>query len=118
MTQRQEKVGELLKVEISEIIFREMKDPRLGFVTITDVKVTADLKYARVFVSIMGDPKQQEMGITALKHASGFVRGELGKRVRMRVTPEIEFRIDESIEQGARIFELLQQIKKDESDKG
>ena len=117
MTQRQEQVRKLLKVEISEIIHREMRDPRLGFVTITDVKISPDLKYARVFMSIMGDQKQQEIGLAALKHASGFVRGELGKRIRMRIIPEIEFQIDESIERGARIFEILQQVKQDEPDK-
>lgn len=118
MTQRQEQVGKLFKIEISDIILREMRDPRLGFVTITDVKVSPDLKYARVFLSIMGDKQQQETGLAALKHASRFVRGELGKRINMRVTPEIEFKIDESIEQGARIFELLQQNKHDEPDEG
>ena len=115
MSTRQEKVEELLKKEISEIIQREMKDPRLGFVTVTDVEITPDLRHARVFVSIMGDEEQQKQSMKALRSASGFVRGELGKRVRMRVTPDVEFRIDTSIEQGARIFELLEQIKRDES---
>lgn len=114
MTQRQERVEELLKVEISEILQREMQDPRVGFVTITDVEITPDLRHARVFVSIMGDDQKKKTGMKALKSAAGFVRSELGKRVRMRVTPEIEFRADESIDRGVRIFELLEQIKKDE----
>ncbi|MEN6521976.1 MAG: 30S ribosome-binding factor RbfA [Armatimonadota bacterium] len=114
MTQRQERVEELLKVEISEILQREMQDPRLGFATITDVKITPDLRHARVFVSIMGDEEKKKAGMKALKSAAGFIRGELGKRVRMRVTPELEFKVDESIERGMRMFELLEQIKKDE----
>jgi ribosome-binding factor A len=118
MTQRQEKVEELLKVEISDIIQRELKDPRVGFITVTDVEITPDLRHARVFVSVLGDESQQKASMKALKSASGFIRGELGKRIRMRVTPEIEFRVDESIERGARIFELLQQIKKDEPGQG
>ncbi|MEN6372861.1 MAG: 30S ribosome-binding factor RbfA [Armatimonadota bacterium] len=114
MTQRQERVEELLKVEISEILQREMQDPRLGFVTITDVEITPDLRHARVFVSIMGDDEKKKTGMKALKSAAGFIRGELGKRVRMRVTPELEFKVDESIDRGVRIFELLEQLKKDE----
>jgi ribosome-binding factor A len=118
MTTRQEKVEELLKVEISDIVQKEMRDPRLGFVTLTDVEVSPDLRHARVFVSVMGDEEQQEVSLKTLDRASGFIRGELGKRVRMRVLPEVEFRIDISIERGARIFELLQQIKGDESEQG
>ena len=118
MTTRQEKVEELLKVEISDIVQKEMRDPRLGFVTLTDVEVSPDLRHARVFVSVMGDEEQQEVSLKTLDRASGFIRGELGKRVRMRVLPEVEFRIDISIERAARIFELLQQIKGDESEEG
>jgi ribosome-binding factor A len=117
MTQRQEKVERQIKIEVSEIIQREMKDPRLGFVTITDVEITPDLRHARVFFSVLGDEKQHADSLKALKSAAGFVRSELGKRIRMRVTPEIEFRVDESIEHGVHIFELLEKIKKDESNK-
>lgn len=116
VTTRQQRVNEQLKVEISEIIQRELKDPRLGFITITDAEVSPDLRRARVFVSVMGDERQQSDSLKALKSAAGFVRGELGKRMRMRIIPEIDFRIDTSIEHGARIFELLQQIKKDDSE--
>ncbi|HOK55618.1 MAG TPA: 30S ribosome-binding factor RbfA [Armatimonadota bacterium] len=115
MSTRQEKVGELLKVEISQMLQRELKDPRIGFVTITDVEVSPDLRHARVFVSIMGEEEERQASMKALKSASGFIRSELGKRLRMRVTPDVEFRIDSSIEQGARIFELLEQIKRNES---
>lgn len=117
MGTRQEKVEELLKVEISEIIQREMKDPRLGFVTITDVKISPDLRHAQVYVSVLGEKAEQEASLKALQSASKFVRVELGKRVRMRVTPEVEFRIDEAIERGMKMFELLEKIKKNEPEK-
>jgi ribosome-binding factor A len=116
MTTRQKKVGELLRSEISDIIQREIRDPRLGFVTVTEVDVTPDMRIARVFVSVMGEHDVQEAAIAALNKARGFVRLEIGKRITMRITPEIEFRLDHSIEHGARIFELLQQIKQDESE--
>ncbi len=118
MTQRQERVEEQLKVEISDIIHRELKDPRAGFISITGVKVTPDLRQARVFVSVMGDETAQENSMKALKSAAGFVRSEVGKRVRMKSTPEIQFEFDNSIEHGARIFELLEKIKRDESNQG
>ncbi len=117
MTTRQKKVGELLRAEVSDIIQREIKEPRLGFVTVTDVEVTPDMRLARVFISVMGESDQQEAALAALNKARGFVRLEIGKRITMRTTPEIEFRLDRSIEHGARIFELLQQIKQDEDEK-
>lgn len=115
MSTRQEKVREMLKIEISDIIHKDMKDPRIGFVTITDVKISPDLRFARVYVSVLGDEEQKNKSLKGLKSAAGFVRAEIGKRVRMRVTPEIQFIFDESIEHGVHIFELLQQIKKDEN---
>lgn len=112
MSTRQHKVEELLKVEVSEIIQREMKDPRLGFITVTGVEISPDLKHAKVFVSVMGDDGQKTMSLKALNRAAGFVRTEIGKRVRMKTTPEIEFRLDSSIDHGVKIFELLERIKK------
>jgi len=115
MTTRQEKVRELLKVEISDILRREARDPRIGFVTITDAEVTPDLLHARVFVSVLGTDEEREATLEALRSAGGFVRSEFAKRVSMKIIPEIEFRFDESIEHGARIFELLEHIRREES---
>jgi len=115
MTTRQQKVGELLKEEISDIIRRELKDPRVGFVTVTDAEVSADLSHARVYVSVLGSEQEKEATMKALRSASGFVRSEFARRAGMRTTPEIDFRFDESIEHGAHIFELLEQIKREES---
>lgn len=114
MSTRTEKVEELLKVEISDIILRGLKDPRIGFVTITDVEITPDLKYAKVYVSVLADDIEKRKNLKGLNSAAGFIRNELGKRIRMRVIPTLEFKFDESIEQGIRMFELLQKIKKNE----
>lgn len=114
MTTRQERVNELLKTEISDIIRRAIKDPRLGFVTITDVEVSKDLRHAKVFVSVFGDEQAKKESIAVLQSASGYIRGEFGRRVHMKIIPEITFKIDTAVEHGARIFELLQQVKHDE----
>lgn len=98
-----------LKRETSEIL-RTMKDPRIGFVSVTDVEVSRDLRHVKVFVSIYGDEEEKTDTLQALVHAQGFVRSELGKRIRLRHTPEIAFRMDESIERGARINELLRTV--------
>lgn len=115
MTTRQERVKELLKEEISDIIRRELKDPRVGFVTITGVDVTPDLAHAKIFVSVLGSEEQRNSTLKALRSAKGFVRREFAKRATMKSIPEIDFRFDESIEHGARIFELLESIKQEES---
>ena len=117
MTTRQEKVKELLRAEISEIIRRELKDPRVGFVTIIDVEVTSDLKQAKVFVSVLGSDEEQKKTMKALRCASGFIRSEFAKRVAMKTVPEIEFCVDETVKYGAKIFELLEKIKREDSGK-
>ncbi len=114
MTTRQEKIQELLREEISDILRRELKDPRLGFVTITGAEVTADLRHARVFVSVMGTDEERTRNMAVLKKAEHFVRQAFGRRARMKVIPEIDFRLDTSVDEGVRIFELLEQIKHDE----
>ena len=114
MTTRQERVKELLKTEISEILMRDLKDPRLGFVTIIDAEVSKDLQHAKVYVSVLGDEKQKQESLAVLQHAAGHIRAEFGRRAFMKTIPEISFKLDTSVEYGARIFELLQQVKHDE----
>ncbi len=114
MTQRQQKLRELLKEQVSEILHRELKDPRLGFVTVTDAEITADLRYAKVFVSIMGTDDERESSMAVLKNSQRFVRQAFAKRVSMKVLPEIEFRLDTSVDHGVRILELLEQIKRED----
>jgi ribosome-binding factor A len=98
-----------MKVEIADILMRRIKDPRIGFVTVTGVDVADDLRNAKVFVSILGGDRQQTL--KGLESASAFIRSELGKRMRMRFIPELLFRFDASVEQGAHIMELLHAIE-------
>ncbi|WP_394583678.1 30S ribosome-binding factor RbfA [Cytobacillus firmus] len=111
MSLRANRVGEQMKKELGEIISRKIKDPRVGFVTVTDVQVTGDLQQATVFISVLGDEEQRENTLRGLAKAKGFIRSEIGQRIRLRKTPEILFEFDESIDYGNRIESLLHQIQ-------
>ncbi|HHY74667.1 MAG TPA: 30S ribosome-binding factor RbfA [Bacillus bacterium] len=113
---RSTRVAEQMKKELSEIIGRKIKDPRIGFVTVTDVQVTGDLQQAKVFITVLGDEEQKQATLTALAKAHGFIRSEIGKRIRLRKTPEIAFEFDESIEYGNRIETLIEQLHKEKED--
>ncbi len=113
MSLRSNRVGEQMKKELGEIIGRKIKDPRIGFVTVTDVQVTGDLQQAKVFISVLGDDLQRENTLKGLAKAKGFIRSEIGQRIRLRKTPEITFEFDESIDYGNRIENLLYQIKEE-----
>jgi len=104
------RVGEQIKKEMSQILQSELKDPRIGFLTVTGVDVSNDLSQAKVYLSIMGTDQQKEDSLKALAKATGFIRSELGKRIRLRKTPELLFAIDTSIEYGSRIEELLHKL--------
>lgn len=108
------RVGEQLKKELSQLIQTELKDPRIGFVTVTGVEVTNDLSQARVYLSVLGDEEQKNNTLKALEKANGFLRSELGKRMRLRHTPELIFKFDTSIEYGSRIEKLLDEIQDEE----
>ena len=114
---RVEKVQELMKQEISQIILRELKDPRIGFVTVTSVECTGDLREAKVYVSLMGNESQVKSCWMGLNSSLGFIRREIGKRIRLRVTPELSFALDKSLDYSAHIQELLLKIKAEESEK-
>lgn len=109
---RATRVGEQMKKELSDIIGRKIKDPRIGFVTVTDVQVSGDLQQAKVFISVLGDDEQKQNTLKGLAKANGFIRSEIGQRVRLRKTPEIQFEFDESVEYGNRIEALLHEINK------
>ena len=111
MSTRQERIKQLLKTEISDILRRELKDPRLGFVTIIDAEVTKDLRHAKIYVSVLGDEKQKEESLAVLQGAAGYIRGEFGRRAFLKIIPYISFKLDTAVEHGARIFELLQQVE-------
>jgi ribosome-binding factor A len=108
-TIRQAKVGEMIKRELAEILQREMRDPRLALMSVTDVTVARDFTVAKVFVSIMGDEKEKAEGLKALQGAAGFLRGQLGHRIELRTVPQLMFRYDTGMERGVRMFELLRQ---------
>jgi len=107
------RVAEQIRQEIIPIVEYELNDSRIGFVTVTDVEVTPDLKLAKIFVSVMpgeeGNEKEKETSLQALNHAAGYIRRELGARLRLRYTPQLSFLYDHSIERGNRIEELLKE---------
>ncbi|OWZ84277.1 30S ribosome-binding factor RbfA [Natranaerobius trueperi] len=113
---RRERIqGEIKKI-ISDILQREIKDPSVGFVTVTSVELSGDLRHAKVFVSIFDDKEKQAESLHALEKATGFVRSELGKRIRLRHVPELVFKFDESIEHGDHINKLLKQLHENEDE--
>ncbi|MFS0865061.1 30S ribosome-binding factor RbfA [Fredinandcohnia sp. 179-A 10B2 NHS] len=115
MSLRPNRVGEQMKKELGDIIGRKIKDPRIGFVTVTDVQVTGDLQQAKVFISVLGDEEQRQNTLKGLAKAKGFIRSEIGQRIRLRKTPEIQFEFDESIDYGNRIETLIHEINKQSS---
>lgn len=114
--QRVPRVAEQMKKEIADILKNEIKDPRLGFVSVTDVELSTDLRYAKVYISVLGDEQAKRESLEVLTRATGFVRREIGQRLSLRFVPEITFKFDPSIERGARIAELLHQVRKEEGD--
>ncbi|MCR6111075.1 30S ribosome-binding factor RbfA [Bacillus sp. A301a_S52] len=111
---RANRVGEQIKKELTDIIQRGLKDPRIGFVTVTDVEVTGDLQQATAFITVFGEEEEKEKTLQALEKAKGFIRSEIGKRIQLRKTPELTFSFDKSIEQGNRIDALLRKLNEEE----
>ncbi|HLR41835.1 MAG TPA: 30S ribosome-binding factor RbfA [Pseudogracilibacillus sp.] len=110
---RTSRVAEQMKKEVGEILNQKIKDPRVGFVTVTDVDLTNDLQHATVYVSVLGDESEKEASLVGLSKASGFVRSEVGKRIRLRKVPEITFKFDEAHEYGNHIDAILRQLDKE-----
>ncbi|SOB93337.1 ribosome-binding factor A [Ureibacillus xyleni] len=113
MSLRSNRIAEQMKKELGDIITRKLKDPRVGFVTVTDVDVTGDLQQATVYISALGSEREREDTLKALMKASGFIRTEIGHRIRLRRTPEITFEFDSSIEYGNKIDALLRSLNND-----
>lgn len=111
MTRRTRQVGELLKEELDDIIRREVKDPRIGFFSITQVEVPPDLRTARVYVSVLGADDERQATLSALSNASKFIRFHLKPRLRMRQIPELEFRDDRSMEYAHQISQALREVR-------
>lgn len=115
---RQEKLAEQIAIEVSDLIRTRLKDPRVGFASITHVEVSGDLRHAKIYVSVMGEPEEKKSTIEALHHATGFLRRELAERLTVRFMPEIVFKLDNSIEQGAHILGLIRQLETQETASG
>ncbi|MFI5272928.1 MAG: 30S ribosome-binding factor RbfA [Ktedonobacterales bacterium] len=107
---RQDQLGEVINRELSDLIHTRLKDPRVGFASITDVEVSQDIRHAKVFVSVMGPQEEQRATLAALEHANGFLRRELAQRLTVRHTPELVFRLDTSIERGTHVLHLINQV--------
>lgn len=111
MSRRTERVNDTVQVELSDIIRRRLKDPKICQLTsITQVITSADLKHARIFISVMGSQDEKSQTLKHLKSAAGYLRTELSKRLTMRYTPELIFEQDDSIERGAHLLELIDQV--------
>ena len=104
------KIQEFIKQEVSRIILQELKDPRLGFVTVTDVRITGDLREATVYVSLFGSDEEKKNTLAALAKANGFIRSEVGKRLGIRYSPQIGFKEDQSLDYGMKIEKILHTI--------
>ncbi len=114
---RADRVGDQIRAEIADILVRKIKDPQIGFVTVTAVEVTDDLRHAKVFVSMLESEslaspgREQNKTLRGLVRASGFIRTELGKRLRLKFLPQLSFHIDQSAQKAAHILQLLEEIK-------
>jgi ribosome-binding factor A len=111
MSSRPDRVGDQLRSELAQLLSRDVHDPGVGFLTLTQVRVTADLQLAKVYYTTMGDEKAQRESARALKRATPFLRRQLGQRLRLRRVPELEFFYDDSIARTDRIEQILQDLK-------
>lgn len=109
---RANRVAEQMKKELGEIFTQKLKDPRVGFVTVMDVEVTGDLQQATIFISVLGDEQQKHDTLLGLTKAKGFIRSEIGQRIRLRKTPELTFEFDEAFDHGNRIETILRELNK------
>ena len=110
---RKDRLASEIVKETSKIILYELRDPRKGFVTVTRAKVSDDYRYAKIFVSIMGTPKQKKTVLGGLKHAQGYVQRELARRIQMRSFPEIHFELDDSIEKAFAVTNVIDKLSRE-----
>jgi len=111
---RLERVNDLLAENLSEIIEHDLRDPRKGLITVTSVRVSPDLKHAQVYVTTLGDETAKREMVRVLEHAAGFIRSELGRRIRLKFVPELDWQIDNSVEYAQRIDEVLRRIREEQ----
>jgi ribosome-binding factor A len=115
---REDQLSGAITRELSDLIRTRMKDPRIGFASITGVELSHDLRHAKVFVSVLGTSEEQRETMRGLGSATGFLRHELAQRLTIRHVPDISFRLDESIARGARVLDLLRQVRKESDTPG
>ncbi|MDP2913589.1 MAG: 30S ribosome-binding factor RbfA [Candidatus Omnitrophota bacterium] len=109
--QRPGRVQEAIRQEVSKILQNHIKDPRIGFLTITKVELTDDLRYARVYFSILGEDKEKALALKGLNSAKGYIKGLLSDKIKLRFMPNIEFKIDNALEHTRRIYSILDRLK-------
>ncbi|ABO50474.1 ribosome-binding factor A [Desulforamulus reducens MI-1] len=115
MSHRPERVAEAIKKEVADLIRNDIKDPRIGFVTITGVEVTRDLSFAKIFISVMGSDAHRQETLSILQKSAGYMRSEIGRRIKLRHAPELIFKLDTSLDHGTRIAEILHEINSQEA---
>ena len=115
MSERMRRVDESLRQVLSEALL-ELKDPRIGFVTVTGVKTSADLRHARVFVSVLGSERKRELALQGLEAAHSVLQGRIARELRMKRTPQLAFEYDPSVERGVRMTKLIDELAPDDSE--
>ncbi len=110
MSQRTDRVGDLLRAELASIIQHEVRDPRVGLTTVSGVTVSRDLSHAEVRISVLGDDEKRQAALEALEHARGYIRSVLARRVRLRLVPALAFKLDRGAEHSQRISEILEEL--------
>lgn len=116
MTRRTNRVADAIQEEVAQLLLREIKDPRIGMITLTGVRVSPDLRHARVLFSVLGDAKRRDEAFAGLRSAAGFIRSQLARRLKLRVAPEIAFEADTSLEEAERVSRLLKEASIDGAD--
>ncbi len=107
---RNERIALQIQREASDVIHQHVKDPGIGFVTVTGAEISSDATHAKIFVSVMGSAEEKQASLIALERAKGFIRSEIGRRIRLRITPELHFKLDESMDYSVKIGRVLSEI--------
>lgn len=115
MSIKQERLSQIILKEVTDIIQFHLKDPTIGFITITDVKVTNDYSYATIYISFLGKQERNEAGLKALNKGKGFIRSELAKRLTIRKVPELIFKLDDTLQQSRKIDAIINEIHKEDN---
>ena len=116
MSQRTDRVADQLRCELAELFLREVRDPRVALATISRVQVARDLGHARIWISVLGDETARQQTMEGIEHAKGFLRSQIGRRLKLRVTPELAFELDRGAEYLQGMTELLDKLHKEPSD--